>query len=785
MKLKEEYSKHQQIYNKGYRFNPDEHTFYVPEDSIESFIKPVGYADWEVTSYNRFEYRDMRLNELGITPEENKVRIKDKDGYFSESQIFIASTQGDIDIIQYNLHRESILKEGTTTSAGTRWIYAAQRRINPLFTKVTEGKYDFTDAKNTPFWHPEMIRLFEENIEVEQLVITEGQFKAFKAVKEGVPTVGLTSISHFKDNKTKTIHTEIIEFIKVCKVKKVVILWDGDCRNISLKALENEEDLKSRPNSFYWFAYSIEMFLQDFFPKRGKHAIATYFATIKSEEINGETKGIDDLLITNGVSSRRVTEDIRNIGELPGNYIHWINISNEKGIKDMRKFFNLNNVQLFYDYHKENIGEKDFVFEGTTYRVENGEPIREIPQDLKNYLRIGGGYYKIQHKPFPKFNNKQVTLQLEKTLTPWPLAFITRDYGKDADTYIPKYEGFINIPDNINYSQVINGYWNLYDELDHKPVEGDFPNIKKLLRHLFQDKFENEMIYDYFSILYRYPFRKLPVICLVSEEQDTGKSTFVGLLRNIFKNNMTLINSKNLTEDFNDHWVSKLIVASEETFLDKKEAYEALKNLTTTNEITRSEKNVSSSLIPCALHFVFCSNHEDTFIKISKYDTRLWVNKVNSIAPEDRVKYFDRKLEEETPYFVDFIINRDIKYKDVGHRLWFHHKDFQTEAFDKLVLNTQPEFIKDLRLKLEEYFELVEDKELNVSVKDLKEHFDLPSKHSSHQVNRLAEELLFAIPSKGVSRYEFKVQVGDNPGEYINISGIGRHLTFKRESFIN
>lgn len=166
MKLKENYSKHQRIYNQGYRFNPEEHTFYVPEDTIESFKKPKGHNDWEITTYNRFEYLDKRLNELDITPEENIVRIKDKDRSYFESQIFVASKHGDIDIIQYNLHRESILKEGTTTSTGTRWNYAAQRRINPLFTKFTEGKYDFTDAKNTPFWHPEMIRLFEENEEV-------------------------------------------------------------------------------------------------------------------------------------------------------------------------------------------------------------------------------------------------------------------------------------------------------------------------------------------------------------------------------------------------------------------------------------------------------------------------------------------------------------------------------------------------------------------------------------------------------------------------------------------
>lgn len=779
MKLIEEYKQHQQLYNKGFRFNPEEKTFFYCK---KDFVCPEGYEDWHVVFFDKNEYLNQRLSELGISESENKVKIKDKTGNFFESPIFLANDFGDIEIIQYSLHRESHLIEKGSTSAGTRFDYCVQKRLNPKYTHITEGKYDFSEAKVKPFWHPDLLQMFENADICEHLVITEGQFKAFKATKDGIPTVGLTSISHFRDNETKKLHTEILEFIKKCKVKKVVVLWDGDCTDISLKALEKEEDLTTRPNQFYNYATAIEVHLREFFPAKGKEALEVFFATIKTNEILEHPKGIDDLLICkNNVSRERVVENFKNIGSLPGPYIHWINISNDSGKRNLRKYFHFSSVQHFYGAHQEKIKARNFVFFKSTYKVENGIPVIEIPKDLKSYVRIGVDYYKIQQKPFPKIGGIERQTRHEQVLTQWTEKAIKDDHGKESIAHIPKYEGFTNIADHLNYQAVVEGYWNLYDELDHEARKGDFPNIKKLLKHLFGEQYDNEFILDYLTILYRYPWQKLPVLCLVSKEQNTGKSTFIFLCKLIFKNNMILINSNDLTGDFNDHWTSKLIAASEETFLEKKEAYETIKTLTTAKEITRKEKNKSASSIPCMIHFMFCSNYEDNFIKIGKEDSRLWIVKVKSI--EEKMNDFDEKLEAEIPQFVYFLQEREIKHERKD-RLWFAKESFRTEAFEKVVENSFPTFIRDLKEEIKEYFDTFGDESLTVTLKDLYQYFGVPIRFGTHYTKNVIKEILAPEQWKDNSSYSFKIKDVNNPEQYNQIKGKGRYMVFYKKDFL-
>lgn len=778
MKLIEDFKQYQQSYNKGFRFNPEDKVFYT---SKKQFTKPEGYEDWDVVFIDKDEYLNQRLKELGVTAEENSVKIKDKNGNFMETPVFLSNEHGDIEIIQYSLHRESFLIEKSTTSAGTRFDYAVQKRLNPLYTNFTEGKYDFSEAKNKPFWHPNLLDIFEKGEILEQLVVTEGQFKAYKATKDGVPTVGLTSISHFRDQETKTLHTEILEFIRKCKVKKMVILWDGDCTDISLKAIEKGVDLTNRPAQFYYYASNIEGHLREFFPSRGKEALEVYFATIKTAEIEGNPKGIDDLLTCAGVNPQRVVDNFKNIGALPGPYIHWINISNDKGKKDLRKYFHFSSVQHFYGAHAEKIKGKTFVFFNSTYKVEKGVPVIEISKDLKSYVRIGVDYYKIQKKPFPKIGGMERNTRHETFLTQWTEKAIKDDHGKEAIAHIPKYEGFTNIADHVNYQAVVEGYWNLYDELDHEPRKGDFPNIRKLLKHLFGEQYDNEFILDYLSILYLFPWQKLPVLCLVSKEQNTGKSTFIFLCKLIFKNNMILINSNDLTGDFNDHWTSKLIAASEETFLEKKEAYETIKTLTTAKEITRKEKNKSASSIPCMIHFMFCSNYEDTFIKIGKEDSRLWIVKVKSIT--EKIKDFDEKLEAEIPQFVNFLLDREIKHERKD-RLWFAKESFRTEAFYKVVENSYPTFIRDLKEEIKDYFDTHGDEKLMVTIKDLFQYFGVPTRLGAHYTKKTIKEILAPEQWTENSSYSFKIKDPSNPDQHILIRGKGRYMVFLKDDYL-
>jgi len=783
MKLKKIFEKYAHLKKDGFLFNPDEEVFYTTKPKKE-FNHPTDFEEWGVEEIKVDSYLNERLKELGVSKKENEIELYGgvnlPDNEPNNHSIFVHDKTGNIGIMQYSLKRKPYTffeKSGETTSAINREHYHEQIRLAPWNEYIMQGKYDFARAKNVPFWAPSLVEEFEaEEKSSDTLIITEGQFKAFKGAKEGLPVVGLTSISHYRNKESGTIHGEIIEYIKECRIKKVIILWDGDCKDISMKQIENEEDLSKRPYNFYKFATTIKDLIQDFIPAR---KLSIYFATIKTSEIENNPKGLDDLFLVFPKSKKDILKDFELVGEMPCQLLDWVNITSDQGVKKLVKYFNLTSAKSFYQVHQGQIKDRDFIFRGNTYRIENNFPVIKISASLKQYKRIGTEYYRVVQEPVPVGMNGEVIN--EEALIPWTGGAIQLDHGKDTLKHIEKFMGFTNQANHVDYQQVINGHWNLYQNIEHNPVEGEFVYIKKLLKHLFQEQYE--MVLDYLSVLYRHPLRKLPVVCLVSKEQKTGKSTFIYLLKLIFRQNMTTISNNDLTGDFNSHWTSKLIVASEETLLEKKDGYEKIKAISTAKNITRNEKNKGQKEIPCMVHFVFCSNHENDFIKIDDYDSRLWIRKVGSIT--EKIKGFDEKLESEISAFVHFIQNREIKYEDVGERLYFDPKDFKTEAFYNVVKHSEPAIIKEIRSQLEDLFLVTGVEEIHMTIKDIKSQFSIrpDSYYVSKEINTY---LKFGRLREGKpTTYSFAVPEAMNPEKLVLIKGKGRPFVFRKKDYVN
>lgn len=720
MELKKQYQKLLPLLKNGYRVDVtgDEPQFLVTD--LKNHIEPSGELANIINAkpilFDPSKYFNDRMKELGITDKENCVLLEDKDGAKTTDAIFRHNKDGDILIGQHTLYGKAMTKGGQTAKMSDREKYAELVRLHPWKVELYNGKYDFTNAVNHPFWHPSLMESFYKKVKVKRLYITEGAFKAFKATMEGLPCVGLTSISHYRNKETGTLHPEILDFIKNCDVQELVVLWDGDCRNISTKQLKEGKELTARPAQFINYANAIKQSAIEFFPK-----LKVIFATIKSNDIEKAPKGIDDLYQV--LNKNTILEDTAKFGSIPSIYFHWIDITKDAGIKKMRKYFCMDNVNNFYQLHQKEIGESNFVFYGSTYQIEKGSPVIEVPRDIKVYKRIGTEFFMIQNKPVEiKLQNNKERKIYEETLVGWKESIIRADHGKEALAHIEKYLGFTNMPSHTNYQQVHDGYWNVYQNIEHEKEEGSFDHIDKLLKHLFDEQYE--MVLDYITILYRYPTKKLPVICLVSREQATGKSTFIYLMKLIFKNNMAIVSNNDLISEFNASWTSKLIVASEETILEKKEAYEKIKSLTTAKTIISNEKNQSRFEFPCNMHFIFCSNYEDSFIKIDEYDSRLWIRKVHTI--KEKIKNFDDKIENEIPAFVNFIENREIQYKDVGERLYFRPEDLRTEAFYNVVKNSEPGIVKELRTHIKDYFlKYPAESELMMTQKDIREQFGI------------------------------------------------------------
>lgn len=114
--------------------------------------------------------------------------------------------------------------------------------------------------------------------------------------------------------------------------------------------------------------------------------------------------------------------------------------------------------------------------------------------------------------------------------------------------------------------------YNMYTELNHEMEPGEWPNIEKFLRHIFQSKnTSGETMYefglDYIQLSYFNPTQRLPILCPVSRERNTGKSTFLNFLQLIFQENMSILDNERFTGKFTSHFVHKLVVALDEGFI--------------------------------------------------------------------------------------------------------------------------------------------------------------------------------------------------------------------------
>lgn len=289
------------------------------------------------------------------------------------------------------------------------------------------------------------------------------------------------------------------------------------------------------------------------------------------------------------------------------------------------------------------------------------------------YVRIGTIYYKIVQFP-------SITGQFKETLMRWDVNTIIRDHGKKYLSEIECFDGSVCYPNHLEYKRKIAGFYNTYAPLKYKPKQGELIHTLLFFKHIFQDQFDLGL--DYFKILYEVPIQPLPIICLVSNERSTGKTSFLKYLKEVFGYNMTYLDTHSLNSNFNYDWGDKLLLGLDEAFLQKEEITEKIKYLSTSNKNKIEVKGKERLEIDFFGKFIMCSNKEDSFIKIDPLENRFWVLKIPKILNED--VDFLNKLINEIPAFLSFIINRNFTTQRKT-RMWFTYSQIETPALKKLV----------------------------------------------------------------------------------------------------
>lgn len=272
-------------------------------------------------------------------------------------------------------------------------------------------------------------------------------------------------------------------------------------------------------------------------------------------------------------------------------------------------------------------------------------------------MRVGCDYFKILQKT----NRYDVKC---KNIKSWKKQEIIDDHGKNLLKDLPRFDDFTLNPDNVNYKEFVDGYYNLYAEFPHKAIDkkevskDDFPNIARMMKHIFGANKSNPdqewLGYVYLQILYLYPRNHFYILCLVSTERQTGKTTFMNFLEIMFGDNYISIKPDDLINNFNEFWATKNIIAVDEAVVEKSSAVERLKAIVTQKTQSVNRKHVAQYQLPFYGKVIMNSNKEHDFMKIEHDEIRFWVRKIPPVTGM-RDALIEEKLKDEIPYLLAYL----------------------------------------------------------------------------------------------------------------------------------
>ncbi|WP_347286014.1 primase-helicase family protein [uncultured Bacteroides sp.] len=388
----------------------------------------------------------------------------------------------------------------------------------------------------------------------------------------------------------------------------------------------------------------------------------------------------------------------------------------------------------------------------------------------EEFIRVGTTLYKLVNQP--RLNGGYVKKRIV-----WNNETLRQDYGKHFLATVPKYDGFCTVPDHVNYRPVVDKFLNLYEPINYKPMEGYFPSIRSLVEHIFGEQYELGM--DYLQLLYLHPIQKLPILLLVSEERNTGKSTFLNFLKALFQNNVTFNTNEDFRSQFNSDWAGKLLIVVDEVLLSRREDSERLKNLSTTLSYKVEAKGKDRDEIAFFAKFVLCSNNEYLPVIIDAGETRYWVRKIDRLQTDDTD--FLQKLKAEIPAFLYHLQHRQLSTEKES-RMWFAMSLLHTEALQKIIRSNRN------RLKIE-MCELILDIMASMGVDTfsfccndiLTLLANTYVKAEKHQVRKVLQECWKLIPAPNGLTYTTYQLNYNRECRYEPIRRVGRFYTVTRQ----
>lgn len=383
-------------------------------------------------------------------------------------------------------------------------------------------------------------------------------------------------------------------------------------------------------------------------------------------------------------------------------------------------------------------------------------------------MRVATSYYKRVMAPTIAGDKVEI-------LVSWNIDTIKQDEGRNYLSQIPKYDGFTCVPNHISYQEVYENFINTYNKLSHTPAKGTLDNTMIFLNHIFGEQIELGL--DYLQILYLKPLQILPILCLVSRERSTGKSTFLKWLKALFEGNMTYLTNDNFSSQFNADWANRLLICIDEVLFNKEELTERIKYLSTTNINKMEAKGRDKIEVEFFGKFILCSNNEENFIRIDDDETRFWVRKVTKFKVEDTEML--SKLIFEIPAFLYFLQYRSLYVSSPLSRMWFSFEQIKTKALERLFQQKRSKIETPVIEVLYDLFQEIDDSEIRICPKDIEELFVREKrKISKTDIMRVLKNWWMLKPENNTKSYRTYYLSG---GEYYSVDRRGRYYTINRD----
>jgi len=337
-------------------------------------------------------FLQSQLSESGLKPEDVTARCFEDDSSktLRETQVFRSGTKDqynqltfgdDVIIYYYDLEGNKVMYQKPNS---TRFEHLYRVRWqNPDLHLDKHGhaiKYSSPKGSGSHLYFPQFIReQYRTKKQITRLFIQEGEKKAEKATKHGMPSVGIMGIHNLGQNGT--IPHEMQLLVKACGVKEVIFVLDADWYEISHN-IKPSTRVDLRPLTFFSAVRNFRDYFKSF-NNLGIH-LETYFAYIKPNK--NQDKGIDDLLTkTLNQKEESLKTDIdqaMNEKDGTGEFIqlHKITTLTDYQIK---QFWHLDAPDIFAEKHKkilENypeflIGKHKWRF--TAGKFESAQPLEE------------------------------------------------------------------------------------------------------------------------------------------------------------------------------------------------------------------------------------------------------------------------------------------------------------------------------------------------------------------------------------------------------------------------